>query len=187
MVDKEYVGRALSQHLSDIVHNEKGYLIEQLSGEGLIPGNIYFDGEYSLRWNRNGTAYAAFVENNALVLTTGSNSADRLELRHGSQPPIVTDPAFAVEETANVSYRTIYILDGQPQPVDLGGILDRNDDTAAATKGFVREHVSAAVVGFSPVIDASYDTATFTLSLTRNNDTPIVLDLTHTHPTTPLS
>lgn len=191
VVDKEYVAKALSQHISDIVHNEKGYLLEQIDGRGLIPGNIYYDGDYSLSWNRNNTIYSTFVRENAFVIQTGSNAEDVLELRHGSQPPQLTNPSLAVGLDFVKSFQTLYLFDGQPQPVYGGGITDMNDDTAAASKGFVRTHVAAETSGLLPVIGGAFayngPANTYTLTLNRNGADPVSIDLFHTHRANTLS
>lgn len=191
VVDKEYVAKALTQHLTDEVHNEKGYILEQLDGRGLIPGNIFYSGDYALTWNRNNTTYDVFVRDNAFVISTGSNSTDVIELRHGSQPAQLTDPSFAVGTNFNKSFQTMYLLDGQSQPTFGGGITDLNDDTAAASKGFVREEVITGTSGLLPVNGGTFvyngGANTYTLSLTRVGADPVAIDLFHTHKSSTLT
>lgn len=185
VVDKEYVAKALSQHLTDLVHNSRGYAIEQLDGRGLIPGSVYFTGDHSIAWEQSNTTYSAFARDNTFVIQTGSNAEDVIELRHGSQPLLLTDPSLAVGSDFVKAHQTLYLLDGQPQPIFGGGVSDANDDTAAASKGFVRTTVASETSGLLPVTGGSflYNGAanTYTMTLTRYAADPVTIDMYHTH------
>lgn len=188
---KDYVARALRQHLLDVKHVEKGFILEQIDGRGLIPGSIYFTADHSLTWERNTTQYSAFVRDNSFVISTGSNALDVIELRHGSQPVQLTDPAFSVGADSVQSYKTLYLFDGQPQPNFGGGLTDKNDDTAVATKGFVHSAVAEGTSGILPVTGGSfaYNGAanTYTLNLTRFGASNVAVDMYHTHSSSTLS
>ncbi len=185
VVNKQYIAQALSQHLADVTHEPAGYILRQPDGSGVIPGNIRFAADHSLYWTRNGTQYSAFVRENAFVITTGSEEADTIELRHGSQPPQLTNPSLAISGTYVSAFQTLYLHDGQPQPLIGGGVDDRNDDTAAASKGFVRTVVAEETAGLHPVIGASFDSNaganSYTLSLPRNGADDVKVNLFHTH------
>lgn len=185
VINKDYLARALRQHLADVKHVEKGYLLEQPDGTGLIPGNIHFDADYSLSWRRNNTSYTVSVKDHAFVIQSGSGDDDVVELRHGSQPAGITNPSLAVRNNSVESYQTLYLLDGQPQPIAGGGVTDLNDDTAAASKGFVRSTIQSETSGLLPVIGATFDynggANTYTLTLDRQGADPVPVDLYHTH------
>lgn len=185
-IDKRYLATALRQHLVDEVHESRGYITEQPNGAGLIPGNIFFNNKaHTLSWHLNSTTYTVAANDNALVLSTGSNNGDVIELRHGSTPAGFTDPALRVSQSTVESYNTLYILDGQPQPISMGGITDLNDDTAAATKGFVRNVVESSTSGLGPIIGATFEfnpmANTYDMEFTRSQASPLNVSLYHTH------
>ena len=185
VVNKDYVAKALSQHLADIVHESAGYAIRQPDGSGLIPGDVHFDTNHKLFWRLNTTEYSLFVRENAFVITSGSNDEDTVELRHGSQPPQLTNPSLSIGASYVSAFQTLYLHDGQPQPIDAGGVTDRNDDTAAASKGFVRSVVAEETSGLMPVINGTFsynaDASIYRLTLPRNNAADVEVDLFHTH------
>ncbi len=184
VVDKQYVGLALQQHLDDSIHGQPSFIVEDVDTTGLIVNDIHFaDGEHTLTWRVNSTTYGLRVLNGALVLSTGDFLGDAIEFR--TNAGVSGNPFFQMAYNQNRSFLPLYIHDGQPQPTAGGAPTDVNDDTAAATKGFVRSIASAPsseVTGATftyNVTDLEYP---LTLEITGDSD--VTVDINHEHSST---
>lgn len=183
VVDKSYIGRAIQQHLDDELHGGVQYITEELDGSGLITNNIHFSGAtHSISWNANNTIYSLGVNTDSIVFTTGESIGSGFEFR---QFGVAGSPLLEITDSRVVSTKSIYILDGQPQP-DLNGAIDAiNDETAAATKGYVKAAVDTAVSNNAPVIGATFaydmNTIDYPLTVSRRDDTDIVVNINHEH------
>jgi len=189
VVDKNYIAKALNQHLLDAQHGGGGFIQIQPDGSGVFPNNIAFSAgatnkTYSLSWfdssgNNNHSIYGQFSgATSQLTIQAGNDSADSVDIRHSSIPTGL--PLFRFGLGSSMSYQTMYLLDGQPQPVYNGVVTANNDDTAAAAKGFVRKYVAdnlpAPVSPGTTVTGASYTyntvTKQYTLTLNQSAGTP---------------
>ena len=204
VVDKHYVGQAFAQHLLDEKHGAGGFIQIQSDGTGIFPNSVAFANagagkSYTFSWydvtgNNSHQMYAQYSgATSQLVLQAGTDAADTIDFRHSLQPTGQADPLFRVGATGNRSYQTLFLHDGQPQPTALGIPTAMNDDTAAASKGFVRQWVADAVgnVDTGPTDPGSYLTGgaytynvtakTYTLTLMQSGGAPIIVNEYHKH------
>lgn len=202
-VDKNYVGLAFAQHLLDEKHGAGGFIQIQPDGTGIFPNSVAFASagggkSYMFSWydvtgNNNHKMYAQFSgPTSQLVLEAGTDATDTIDFRHSTQGTAV-DPLFRVGTAGSRSYRTMYLHDGQPQPIALGIPTAMNDDTAAAAKGFVRKAITDALANVNPgptdpgstVTGVTYaynlQAKTYTLTLMQSGANPIIVDEYHKH------
>lgn len=182
VVDKNYVALALKQHLDDAVHGGKAFIVEQEDGTGLITAPLFFaDVSNTLTFNVNNTSYGLGVDANSLIVYTGSWLGSKISFRQFGS----TDPLFEIGDSAHRSYKSLYLFDGQPQPTFGGAITDENDDTKAATKGYVLDAIATAQNDAIPVTGATFTylvgTGPYELSLTRPGAPAITVDINHDH------
>lgn len=203
VVDKHYVGQAFAQHLLDEKHGAGGFIQIQPDGTGVFPNSVAFTNagagkSYTFSWydvtgNNSHQMYAQYSgATSQLVLQAGTDAADTIDFRHTLQGT-AADPLFRVGATGNRSYQTLFLHDGQPQPTALGVPTAMNDDTAAASKGFVRKWVADAVgnIDTGPTDPGSYLTGgnysynvqakTYTLTLTQSGSSPVIVNEYHKH------
>lgn len=184
-ISKSYLAQALSQHLQDVKHVEKGYAIEQPNGTGWIPGTVFFSTPDALEWRLDNSIHAIRVDGHTFSIQSGSSLDDVIELRHGSRSSVFVDPNIRITNDAIMSFGTMYVLDGQPQPIAQGGMNDLNDDTAVASKGFVRDEIEQRTSSFDPVVGATFDinvgANTLTLLMGTLQGNTLNVDLSHTH------
>lgn len=184
VTDKQYIARALTQHLQDAVHGGKAFIVEQPDGNGKITDDLYFDDSTkTLGWNIVGNEYGLRLQNNHLVLYTSDLFGSGVEVR--KEGSVSGDPLFKVSELATRSWQSVYIHDGQPQPLSSGGPTDQNEDTKAATKGYVMDALSTAAEAQAPVTSATFTynptDITYPLTLVRSGTENIVVDINHKH------
>lgn len=203
VVDKHYVGQAFAQHLLDEKHGAGGFIQIQPDGTGIFPESVAFANagggkSYTFSWydvtgNNSHQMYAQYSgASSQLVLQAGIDAADTIDFRHTLQGN-AADPLFRVGATGNRSYQTMYLHDGQPQPIAMGVPTAMNDDTAAASKGFVRQWVEDAIgnIDTGPTDPGStvtsgtyaYNTAakTYTLTLLQSSGSPVIVNEYHKH------
>lgn len=204
VVDKHYVGQAFAQHLLDEKHGAGGFIQIQPDGTGIFPNSVAFANagagkSYTFSWydvtgNNSHQMYAQYSgASSQLVLQAGTDAADTIDFRHSLQPVGQADPLFRVGATGNRSYQSLFLHDGQPQPTALGVPTAMNDDTAAASKGFVRKWVTDAIgnIDTGPTDPGSYLTGgayaynvqakTYTLTLTQSGQSPVIVNEYHKH------
>lgn len=203
VVDKHYVGQAFAQHLLDEKHGAGGFIQIQSDGTGVFPNSVAFTNagagkSYTFSWydvtgNNSHQMYAQYSgASSQLVLQAGTDASDTIDFRHSSQPVGQTDPLFRVGATGARSYRTMYLHDGQPQPIALGIPTAMNDDTAAASKGFVRKYLAdnlptdpGPVDPGSTVTRGTYtysvQAKTYSLSLFQSGGATVIVDEYHKH------
>lgn len=204
VVDKHYVGQAFAQHLLDEKHGAGGFIQIQPDGTGIFPNSVAFSNagagkSYTFSWydvtgNNSHQMYAQYSgASSQLVLEAGTDAADTIDFRHSAQPIGQADPLFRVGATGNRSYQTLFLHDGQPQPTALGIPTAMNDDTAAASKGFVRQWVTDAIgdIDTGPTDPGSYLTSgtyaynvqakTYTLTLLQSGGSPVIVNEYHKH------
>lgn len=185
VTDKQYVANALKQHLIDAVHGGKSFIVEQTDGTGQITDSLYFaDTADTLTWKLlSGNTYGMGLNGSALALYTADTIGSAFEFRQSGTT--TTDPLFKISDSAARSWNSLYIHDGQPQPVSNGAVTDQNDDTKAATKGYVTSAINDLAAGQAPITSAtfSYATAdiTYPLTLVRSGADNIVVDINHKH------
>lgn len=140
-VSRDYVAKALQQHLLDETHRAgSSFIVEQSDGRGLIPNSIYYQSNgHSLSWVMGVSSHVIGAVNDTLTIETTKTSAGRLVLSHGSN--VNVGPNVVVTANDTTLNQKTYLLDGQPQPTYHGNWTDKNDDTLIATKGFVRDYV----------------------------------------------
>lgn len=204
VVDKHYVGQAFAQHLLDEKHGAGGFIQIQPDGTGIFPNSVAFSNagagkSYTFSWydvtgNNSHQMYAQYSgASSQLVLQAGTDASDTIDFRHSLQPVGQADPLFRVGATGNRSYQTLFLHDGQPQPTALGVPTAMNDDTAAASKGFVRQWVTDAIGDIdtgptdpgSMVTSGSYaynvTAKTYTLTLLQSGGSPVIVNEYHKH------
>lgn len=203
VIDKHYVGQAFAQHLLDEKHGAGGFIQIQPDGTGIFPESVAFANagggkSYTFSWydvtgNNSHQMYAQYSgASSQLVLQAGIDAADTIDFRHTLQGA-ATDPLFRVGATGNRSYQTLFLHDGQPQPTAMGVPTAMNDDTAAASKGFVRQWVEDAIgdIDTGPADPGSYLTGgtyaynttakTYTLTLLQSSGSPVIVNEYHKH------
>lgn len=186
VVDKSYIGLALQQHLDDVLHGGVQFITEEVDGTGLITNSVHFDSVLKdLTWVANNTVYGVGIDTDSLILTTGNLIGAGFEFR---QFGVTGDPLFRITDDHAVSAHSLYILDGQPQP-DLNGPADAlNNETAAATKGYVKDVVNTAVSNNAAVIGTTFaydvNAISYPLTIQRRDDTDIVVNINHEHNST---
>lgn len=204
VVDKHYVGQAFAQHLLDEKHGAGGFIQIQPDGTGIFPNSVAFSNagagkSYTFSWydvtgNNSHQMFAQYSgASSQLVLQAGTDASDTIDFRHSLQPVGQADPLFRVGATGNRSYQTLFLHDGQPQPTALGVPTAMNDDTAAASKGFVRQWVTDAIGDIdtgptdpgSMVTSGSYaynvTAKTYTLTLLQSGGSPVIVNEYHKH------
>ena len=203
VVDKHYVGQAFAQHLLDEKHGAGGFIQIQPDGTGIFPNSVAFSNagggkSYTFSWydvtgNNSHQMYAQYSgATSQLVLQAGNDAADTIDFRHTLQGN-AADPLFRVGATGNRSYQTLFLHDGQPQPTAMGVPTAMNDDTAAASKGFVRQWVADEIGNIdtgpadpgSMVTSGSYaynvTAKTYTLTLLQSGGSPVIVNEYHKH------
>ncbi|MNB99276.1 hypothetical protein D3C75_465550 [compost metagenome] len=202
VVDKNYVAKAFAQHLLDEKHGAGGFIQIQPDGTGVFPEDVAFQSagagkSYKFSWydptgNNSHQMYAQFSGSTSqLVLEAGTDSADTIDFRHSLQG-VDPNPLYRVGFNGMRSFKTLYLHDGQPQPTMLGAPTAMNDDTAAASKGFVRQYVednkpedTGNTGPGSVVTTGSYaynvEAKTYTLTLLQSESSPIVVNEYHKH------
>lgn len=201
VVDKNYVAKAFAQHLLDEKHGAGGFIQIQPDGTGVFPESVAFQAagggkSYSFSWydptgNNSHEMYAQFSGSTSqLVLKAGTDAADTIDFRHTLQGT-AADPLFRVGYNANRSFKTLYLHDGQPQPTMMGAPTAMNDDTAAASKGFVRKYLEDNQPEIpetgpgSTVTSGTYaynvQAKTYTLTLLQSGGTPVIVNEYHKH------
>lgn len=202
VVDKHYVGQAFAQHLLDEKHGAGGFIQIQPDGTGIFPQSVAFANagggkSYTFSWydvtgNNSHQMYAQYSgASSQLVLQAGIDAADTIDFRHTLQGA-ATNPLFRIGATGNRSYQTMYIHDGQPQPTALGVPTAMNDDTAAATKGFVRQWVAdnqpedtgpadpgSTLTGGTYAYNVT--AKTYTLTLAQSGGSSVIVNEYHKH------
>lgn len=185
--DKKYIAQALTQHLQDAVHGGKAFILEQPDGTGEVTDSLFFtDTGNTFSWNILGNQSGLGVNGNSLVLFTSDLLGSSVEVRKHSN--LTTgDPLFKVSDSSVRAWNSLYIHDGQPQPLSNGAATDQNEDTKAATKGYVTDAINNLSESAAPVTDAtfSFNTAdiTYPLTLVRSGGDNIVVDINHKHTT----
>lgn len=202
VVDKNYVAKAFAQHLLDEKHGAGGFIQIQPDGTGVFPEDVAFQSagagkSYKFSWydptgNNSHQMYAQFSGSTSqLVLEAGTDAQDTIDFRHSMQG-VATNPLYRVGYTGNRSFVTMYLHDGQPQPTMMGQPTAMNDDTAAASKGFVRKYLAdnmpedtgPAGPG-STVTSGSYaynvESKKYTLTLLQSEGNPVIVNEYHKH------
>ena len=184
VIDKQYLGLAIQQHLLDVIHGGKAFIVEQPDGTGNIIDSIFFTNTANvLGWNILGNQYTFGVTGNAFVLSTSDVVGAGFEFRQHSNT--TGNPLFKIADTSTRSWNSLYLHDGQPQPIAKGAPTDQNEDTKAASKGFVTDAINQLSAASSPVTSATFqfdETAgTYPLTLVRSGGTDVVVDINHKH------
>lgn len=185
VTDKKYIAQALTQHMLDAVHGGKAFIQEQPDGNGKIIDDLYFDDtSKTFAWDVLGNKFGLGLNGNSLVLFTSDMFGSGVEFRkQGSMS--IGDPLFKVSDSGVRSWGSMYIHDGQPQPVSAGLPSDQNDDTKAATKGYVLDKLNHLSEAAAPVTSATFSYAatdiTYPLTLVRAGADNIVVDINHKH------
>lgn len=182
VVDKNYVALSLKQHLLDATH-AKPFIVEQPDGTGLIVNDIFFDDvAHDLSWKANNTVYGIGITSTSMVISTGEWVGSSVEFRQTGK---TGDPLLSVSDSGTRSYGSVYLFDGQPQPTYHGNTVAENEDTKAATKGYVLDAIGTSTAVNSPIVSAtfSYDEALgpYNLTLVRATGDSIIVDVNHTH------
>lgn len=196
-----YVAQAFQQHLADESHGAGGFIQAQGDGTGLVPNTLVFNAgtagtSYALKWfdvsgNNQHQIYANFSgPSSQLILEAGTDSADTVDIRHGLLAP-TDNPLFRFGNEYARSFKSIYIHDGQPQPIDDDLPTALNDDNKVASKGFVRQWVADNLPtdtgdAGTTVTSVSYAyndiSLTYTLTLVQDNGVdPINVNMYHKH------
>lgn len=182
--DKKYIAQALSQHLQDAIHGGKAFIVEQPDGTGRIIDSLFFtDSSKTLSWDILGNKSGVGLSGSNLVLFTSDLLGASVEVRKVGSP--TGDPLFKISDSAARSWNSLYIHDGQPQPGSNGAATDQNEDTKAATKGFVTDAINNLSEAAAPVTSATFSynvtDIEYPLTLVRSGGDDIVVDINHKH------
>ena len=186
VVDKSYVAQALVQHLADAVHGGKSFIVEQPDGTGKITDSLFFDNATkSLTWNILGNTAGLGINSSTLMLYVNDAVGSGVDIRTQNSDPVTTNPIFRISSLGSRSFSSLYIHDGQPQPTAGGGVNDQNDDTKAATKGFVTDAINGLSLGLAPVTGATFtynlNDIQWPFTIQRSGASDIVVDINHQH------
>lgn len=182
--DKKYIGQVIAQHMLDVVHGGKIFIEDQPNGSGKILDSLFFAStDHTLSWNIVGNSSGIGQVGNALVLYTSELLGAGVEIR--KKRDAVGNPLFKVSDQSTRSWNSLYIHDGQPQPLAGGAATDQNEDTKAATKGYVSNAISNLEEATAPVTSATFTfniaDITYPLTLVRSGGENIVVDINHKH------
>lgn len=203
VVDKAYIAKSLTQFQSQYSQGD-GFISVEPDGSGRFPQDVSFKLDtagitHKLSWydvtrTKEHSLYGVYSGTSSqFVVQAGVDST--IDFRNASQS-LAADPLFRIGDGATESSQTVYILDGQPQPVFNGDQTTKNDDTSAATKGFVRQYLKDTLPEGADEPDAyvsggSYtfnlDTLEYSLTLLQtNNKPPLAINSYHEHSGTTL-
>lgn len=137
--DKQYIARALAQHIADVAHGDSFLTVNQ-QGDAVAMGNLSFIGSKGVQFVGS-SRFSISTDSDTLKITSSPNPSAVFEFRHGQLAD--TEPSNLTIEPESSSFGApLYLLDGQPQPRFAGSRTDKNDDTLVATKGLVYHLVS---------------------------------------------
>lgn len=182
VVDKNYTALALKQHMLDVAHGGKVFIVEQPDGKGRITDPIFFTNlSDTLLFNVNSTSYGLGVNANSLILYTGNFIGSKFVFKQTG----ASSSLFEMATDASRAYKSIYLFDGQPQPTFAGAVTAENDETKVATKGHVLSRLNAYTTTNPPIAGSTFsytvETGPYNLRLQRTGAADIVVDLNHTH------
>ena len=182
VVDKNYTAMALKQHMLDVAHGGKVFIVEQPDGSGRITDPIFFTNlSDTLTFRVNSTSYGLGVTADALVMYTGNFIGSKIVFKQTG----ASTSLFEMSTDAARSYKSIYLFDGQPQPSFNAGVTAENDETKVATKGYVVDSFNTIITAIPIATGATFaytvEGGPYNLSLKYANQPDIVVDLNHTH------